>query len=93
MSVTDVRELPIAMFWMLSKNIDRLMAEEDYRLAVVTTSVQTQEGIDDLFPRLKSQIGVIVDYDQDEIGPDKPISEERDREGLMEIATMNRIYG
>ena len=93
MGVQGVKDLPLSTFWMLSRNVDRLMAEEDYRLAVVTTSVQTQEGIDDLFPRLKKQIGVIVDYDEDEIGPMEPISEERDRTGLMEIATMNKVYG
>lgn len=93
MGVQEVLDLRLNTFWMLSKNVDRLMAEEDYRLAVVTTSVQTQEGIDDLFPRLKKQIGLVVEYDPDEVGPDEPISTERDREGLMEIATMNKVYG
>lgn len=92
-SLQAVLDLRIRQFWMLSKNIDRLAAEEDQRQLMVLAAAQSSEGFQSFVEERRKIIGTIVDYDQDKVGAIKvkAAQEERDREGLMALKSLGRL--
>lgn len=65
MSVGDVWELPIYTFWELSKNIDRLRAEDDIRHFILFQNALGGGGSEYL-DQLREQQGTVVDADRTE---------------------------
>ena len=85
MSPLELLNVPLTMFWMLSRNIDRLRAEEDVRnLQVARVSQADGEAVKAFMEGLQLRIGrpVVTDkvYDpsQDKADPDA-------KEQLMQI--------
>ncbi len=85
MSPLELLNVPLTMFWMLSRNIDRLRAEEDVRnLQVARASQADGEAVKAFMEGLQLRIGrpVVTDkvYDpsQDKADPDA-------KEHLMQI--------
>ena len=85
MSPLELLGVPLTMFWMLSRNIDRLRAEEDVRnLQVARASQADGEAVKAFMEGLQLRIGrpVVTDkvYDpsQDKADPDA-------KEQLMQI--------
>ncbi|ASI19456.1 hypothetical protein GA254_18330 [Escherichia coli] len=85
MSPLELLNVPLTMFWMLSRNIDRLRAEEDVRnLQVARASQADGEAVKAFMEGLQLRIGrpVVTDkvYDpsQDKADPDA-------KEQLMQI--------
>ncbi len=85
MSPLELLNVPLTMFWMLSRNIDRLRAEEDVRnLQVARASRADGEAVKAFMEGLQLRIGrpVVTDkvYDpsQDKADPDA-------KEQLMQI--------
>ncbi|CAH3962488.1 hypothetical protein AI2703V1_4631, partial (plasmid) [Escherichia coli] len=84
-SPLELLNVPLTMFWMLSRNIDRLRAEEDVRnLQVARASQADGEAVKAFMEGLQLRIGrpVVTDkvYDpsQDKADPDA-------KEQLMQI--------
>lgn len=68
--IRNVLRLPLVTFWMLNKNIDRLNAEEDLRLAEIsvrTGANSSEESLRSLLEDLRKQLGRIVKYDEAEM--------------------------
>ncbi|MZK91554.1 hypothetical protein EAJ18_12100 [Citrobacter amalonaticus] len=85
MSPVELLGVPLTMFWMLSRNIDRLRAEEDVRNLQVARAAQADgEGVKAFMEGLQLRIGrpVVTDkvYDprRDKADPDA-------KEQLMQI--------
>ena len=85
MSPLELLNVPLTMFWMLSRNIDRLRAEEDVRNVQVARASQADgEAVKAFMEGLQLRIGrpVVTDkvYDpsQDKADPDA-------KEQLMQI--------
>ena len=85
MSPLELLNVPLTMFWMLSRNIDRLRAEEDVRNLQVARAAQADgEAVKAFMEGLQLRIGrpVVTDkvYDpsQDKADPDA-------KEQLMQI--------
>ena len=85
MSPLELLNVPLTMFWMISRNIDRLRAEEDVRnLQVARASQADGEAVKAFMEGLQLRIGrpVVTDkvYDpsQDKADPDA-------KEQLMQI--------
>ena len=85
MSPLELLNIPLTMFWMLSRNIDRLRAEEDVRNLQVARAAQADgESVKAFMEGLQLRIGrpVVTDkvYDpsQDKADPDA-------KEQLMQI--------
>ncbi|OSL33970.1 hypothetical protein EAPG_04524 [Escherichia albertii B156] len=85
MSPLELLNIPLTMFWMLSRNIDRLRAEEDVRnLQVARASQADGDAVKAFMEGLQLRIGrpVVTDkvYDpsQDKADPDA-------KEQLMQI--------
>ena len=93
----EVLDLPIGIFHMMSRNIDRLTAEDDYRMArVVAFGMSGGEGLADLFDQLRKQMGQAVVYEDDELG-DVPlkyrevVEMELDAEGLQSLKGLGTL--
>ena len=85
MSPLELLNVPLTMFWILSRNIDRLRAEEDVRnLQVARASQADGEAVKAFMEGLQLRIGrpVVTDkvYDpsQEKVDPDA-------KEQLMQI--------
>lgn len=69
-----VRRMPIHIFWMLSRNLSRLMAEADMRSLAVSAAAQSPEGYGALMDKLETELGEIQKvvavpvYERDEEG-------------------------
>ncbi len=77
--------IPLTMFWMLSRNIDRLRAEEDIRNLQVARAAQADgEGVKAFMEGLQLRIGrpVVTDKVYD---PRKDKTDPDAKEQLMQI--------
>lgn len=77
--------IPLTMFWMLSRNIDRLRAEEDVRNLQVARAAQADgEGVKAFMEGLQLRIGrpVVTDKVYD---PRKDKADPDAKEQLMQI--------
>lgn len=86
MTYRAVLELPIAVFWFLHDQIDRLRAEDDIRHLTVAASAQSGESIKQTMERLTKQLGDIVIIDKTKA----VMSERLDREGLASLKALGR---
>lgn len=86
MSYRDWLELPIAVFWQMNGNIDRMMAETDLRLLTVTqvASAADGEAANQLRKQLTQELGEVVKM--------SVMHAPRDREGLMELKNMTGMH-
>lgn len=65
--LTDVNvlEMPIGRFWMLNSNIDRISAQEDYRIARANMVAQsTKNGVREYFDGLAKELGAVIVRDE-----------------------------
>lgn len=88
LSVVETRKLPLKTFWMLSKNVDRIWAEQDLRLATLMGSVQSKEYAEKLIKDLRRQLGTIVEFE--EAPKVLEIEPEYDRAGLLALKGMGK---
>ena len=85
MSPLELLGVPLTMFWMLSRNIDRLRAEEDVRNLQVARAAQADgEGVKAVMEGLQLRIGrpVVTDKVYD---PRKDKADPDAKEQLMQI--------
>lgn len=85
MSPLKLLGVPLTMFWMLSRNIDRLRAEEDVRNLQVARAAQADgEGVKAFMEGLQLRIGrpVVTDKVYD---PRKDKADPDAKEQLMQI--------
>lgn len=85
MSPLELLGVPLTMFWMLSRNIDRLRAEEDVRSLQVARAAQADgEGVKAFMEGLQLRIGrpVVTDKVYD---PRKDKADPDAKEQLMQI--------
>lgn len=85
MSPLELLGVPLTMFWMLSRNIDRLRAEEDVRNLQVARAAQADgEGVNAFMEGLQLRIGrpVVTDKVYD---PRKDKADPDAKEQLMQI--------
>ncbi|EFN9519313.1 TPA: hypothetical protein HLU67_12395 [Escherichia coli] len=85
MSPLELLGVPLTMFWMLSRNIDRLRAEEDVRNLQVARAAQADgEGVKAFMEGLQLRIGrpVVIDKVYD---PRKDKADPDAKEQLMQI--------
>ncbi len=85
MSPLELLGVPLTMFWMLSRNIDRLRAEEDVRNLQVARAAQADgEGVKTFMEGLQLRIGrpVVTDKVYD---PRKDKADPDAKEQLMQI--------
>jgi DNA recombination-dependent growth factor C len=87
MSDREILSMPLKRFWMLSKNVDRIAAEFDYRNAIVAISAGSSEGVESLMTNLKKQMGSIVEIDEAKMA----LSETYDRDGLLSLRGLGRV--
>lgn len=67
-SYTETLALPLRVFWMLNRNLDRLRAEEDLRALPIIMAQHGGEAVKELQERLVEQLGtpVLVEKQLDE---------------------------
>ncbi|EEM0339711.1 hypothetical protein GJY99_05830 [Salmonella enterica] len=85
MSPLELLGVPLTMFWMLSRNIDRLRAEEDVRSLQVARAAQADgDGVKAFMEGLQLRIGrpVVTDKVYD---PRKDKADPDAKEQLMQI--------
>lgn len=85
MSPLELLGVPLTMFWMFSRNIDRLRAEEDVRNLQVARAAQADgEGVKAFMEGLQLRIGrpVVTDKVYD---PRKDKADPDAKEQLMQI--------
>lgn len=82
-------DLPIETFWMMHRNVDRLRAEEDYRMATIAIYAASGEKIEELLRDLRDQMGTIIEVDEGKAAMIKA-REDRNLEGLKAISKMNK---
>ena len=81
MDYWQVMNLPIRIFWLMSFNIGRILAEKDLRhLSIVGN--QTTEGMNSLKRHL------IIEMEDGKGGSERKIDVERDQEGFEEIKAL-----
>lgn len=92
----EVMDLPMHIFSLLQRNIDRMTAEDDYRMArTVALGFSGGDGLSDLFEQLRKQMGSAVVYEDDDGEvPEKlhrVLEMEFDEEGLHALKGMGRV--
>lgn len=81
MDYWQVMNLPIRIFWLMSFNIGRILAEKDLRhLSIVGN--QTTEGMNSLKRHL------IIEMEDGKGGSERKIDVERDQEGFEQIKAL-----
>jgi hypothetical protein len=78
--------MPLKLFWMMHKSIDRLTAEEDMRLAMTLISSESGEGFSSLMENLRKQMGKVVVIDEVKTA----LLEKHDRAGMLSIAALGK---
>lgn len=80
--------MPIACFWELSKNINRISAQEDMRSLTIANLAMSSEGSQRYREKLEIELGDVMTYRHDS---KSAMAEQLDRKGLDKIRTMNNI--
>jgi hypothetical protein len=79
--------MPVKTFWMMHKNIDRLMAEADLRMLSVIAYGQSGEGVETFSKDMRKQMGQVAIIDEAKVA----MTEDVDSEGLESLKAMGRI--
>lgn len=77
--------MPLSAFFELSRNIDRLAAEQDLRALRVAVSAGNQESMEATREDLNKQLRL------DDVSG--PVAEKLDRVGLAELRLMTKAHG
>lgn len=64
MSYWDTKRLPIRAFWLMSGNINRLMAESDMRHMSAVSSLNDTDGIKEKFSELSRELGKVTKFEE-----------------------------
>lgn len=80
----ELMALPIKTFWMLNKNVNRLLAEKDLRALSMAINSQSNEGVTALREKLSEELG--NPYGSQPV--DNPLDEERDEAGFEMLKNM-----
>lgn len=84
-------KMPIKTFWMMSSNIDRIMAQSDMRSLTVSVCAQAgQEAVESYRKHLIIEVGSIVKLESEAASP--IIDEVRDQEGFNELRGMTSLF-
>lgn len=75
---------------MLSKNIDRIAAEEDIRMVMALCAATSEKGFDKFLEDRRRVMGKVAVFDEAKIRIIEA-EQERDREGLMALKKMGRM--
>ena len=86
MGYEETRKLPNLVFWLLSKNIDRLNAEEDQRFLDTNTACSSSEGYSEFHKILKKRLGNVAIFEEHD-----PRDVKLDRQGLDILRNMGNI--
>lgn len=86
LSYRDVMSLPMKTFWMLNRNIGRVLAEQDLRAFQLAVSVNTSEAAVALHTKLIGEFQNPYRMDVDGMAP--TIDEERDEVGFAQLKSM-----
>jgi hypothetical protein len=84
LSYRECMDLPMKTFWMLNRNIGRLLAEQDLRSFAIAVSSQNGEAGMALQKKLIDEFD--NPYRMENSGP--AIDEERDEEGFAQLKNM-----
>ena len=87
LSDQETISLPIARFWLLHRNTDRLAAEESIRTAQIGASMQSGEGFGQYMTVLRDQMGEVVKIDR----AAEAMVSELDRAGLAALKAMRAV--
>lgn len=82
--------MPVPLFWLYSRTLDRLRAESDLRQIQVLASVTSKELYDSVVKKLTEELGKTVEIDTAEkfkvvIDPNTGTDVNFDREGLKAL--------
>lgn len=80
--------MPIRCFWELSRNINRISAQEDMRTLTLLNLSYSAENSKNYRDRLELELGDVMTYRHD---AKSAMSEKLDRAGLAKLKTMNNI--
>lgn len=83
----EVLKMPISRFWLLSRSVDRISAEEAIQATMVAINSQSSEGFTDMMSGLQKQLGVIVDMDHAAVKQ----TEQLDRDGLNILRNLGKV--
>jgi hypothetical protein len=86
MSYREVMEIPMKTFWMLNRNISRVLAEQDLRAFQLAVSVNSGETATALQAKLLEEFD--NPYLMDGAGDAPVIDEERDEVGFAQLKMM-----
>jgi hypothetical protein len=84
----ETLDLRTDTFWCLHKNIDRINAEQDIRLAYVMVHMGDQKGVQDLMIELRKRMGTVVEMDEAKVAIQ---SAKLDSTGLKDLKMMGNI--
>lgn len=89
-----ILKMPLRRFWLLSRNIDRLAAEKDYRAARIACATQSEEAVGELFGALEREMGRIAVMD--EVAQQRGVAkqayrDELDRDGLHSLKDLGNL--
>jgi hypothetical protein len=78
MDYSGVMQLPLKTFWMMSNNIDRIMARSDMRAFGTAAAAQsTPEYVESYHRRLNAEAGTVV-----KTKAESPLDAKRDEDGF-----------
>lgn len=88
LSPQELWKLPVKTFWLMHKNVDRLLAEDNLRLATVFAQTQSSEGFSEFVEGLREQMGTIAEIDEAKVAIEEAVF---DRDGLIALKDLGRI--
>lgn len=88
MSYRDCMDLPMRTFWMLNRNISRLLAEKDLRAISVALSAVSEEAAGALQTKLVEEFQNPYVMEHQDEQAQEPIEERRDEAGFAQLKMM-----
>lgn len=82
-------KLPIKTFWLLHKNVDRMMAEDSLRLVSALAYSQSSDGFDKFVNGLRKQLGTIAEFDEGKLAIEEAVFE---ADAYAELKDLGRIF-
>lgn len=77
--------MPIRTFWSFSRNIDRIYAEQDLRMATMLIRRNSPEDMSAYIEELSRRMGRAVEFDEQALAREKAMNVKRDTAGLMAL--------
>lgn len=82
-------KLPVKTFWLMHKNVDRLMAEDTLRQVSALAYSQSGDGFDKFVSSLRKQMGTIAEFDEARLAIEEAVFE---AEAYAELKDLGRIF-